>query len=398
MTEISLIDESGTLTTHQLRDNDLRPPASVPPTARIAYAAAHVIPRATGNNVPGAPADIDWDATMEFRHHLWSWHLGVADAMDTAQRNMGLDAVAVRELIRRSATEAQSVGGALVVGINTDHVATTYISLDEVISAYVEQLHQAEDVGAQAVMMASRHLARVADGPADYSRVYDAVLSRAGRPVILHWLGTPFDAALAGYFGSDDLASARRTVRTIIEDNIDRVAGIKVSLLDGTTEIALRRELPDSVRVFTGDDYNYVDLIAGGTEGHCDALLGAFATCAPIASAALSALDAGDMCGFRALLQPTQALARHVFASPTEYYKTGVAFLSWLNGHQPAFAMVNGLHSARSLPHLSRLVQLADAAGALEQPELAAQRWTDLLTVYGVRSTVRSLMTTGDRT
>jgi hypothetical protein len=390
MTVISLIDEAGTLTTHELRDYDFSQPDSAAPTSRIAYAAAHVVPRLTGNNVPGAPADIDWDATMQFRHHLWSWHLGVADAMDTAQRNMGLDAVAVRELIRRSAAEAQFVGGALVVGINTDHVATTYISLDEVIGSYVEQLHYAEDVGAEVVMMASRHLARVADGTADYRRVYDAVLSRAGRPVILHWLGTPFDPALAGYFGSDDSAAARATVRAIIEDNIDQVAGIKVSLLDGTTEIALRRELPDSVRVFTGDDYNYVDLIAGDATGHCDALLGAFATCAPIASAALSALDKGDERAFRALLEPTQALARHVFATPTEYYKTGVAFLSWLNGHQPAFALVSGLHSARSLPHLSRLVQLADAAGALEHPELAAQRWTDLLTVYGVRSTVRS--------
>lgn len=390
MTVISLIDEAGTLTTHELRDYDFSQPDSAAPTSRIAYAAAHVVPRHTGNNVPGAPADIDWDATMQFRHHLWSWHLGVADAMDTAQRNMGLDAVAVRELIRRSAAEAQFVGGALVVGINTDHVATTYISLDEVIGSYVEQLHYAEDVGAEVVMMASRHLVRVADGTADYRRVYDAVLSRAGRPVILHWLGTPFDPALAGYFGSDDSAAARATVRAIIEDNIDQVAGIKVSLLDGTTEIALRRELPDSVRVFTGDDYNYVDLIAGDATGHCDALLGAFATCAPIASAALSALDKGDERAFRALLEPTQALARHVFATPTEYYKTGVAFLSWLNGHQPAFALVSGLHSARSLPHLSRLVQLADAAGALEHPELAAQRWTDLLTVYGVRSTVRS--------
>jgi hypothetical protein len=390
MTVISLIDEAGTLTTHELRDYDFSQPDSAAPTSRIAYAAAHVVPRLTGNNVPGAPADIDWDATMQFRHHLWSWHLGVADAMDTAQRNMGLDAVAVRELIRRSAAEAQFVGGALVVGINTDHVATTYISLDEVIGSYVEQLHYAEDVGAEVVMMASRHLARVADGTADYRRVYDAVLSRAGRPVILHWLGTPFDPALAGYFGSDDSAAARATVRAIIEDNIDQVAGIKVSLLDGTTEIALRRELPDSVRVFTGDDYNYVDLIAGDATGHCDALLGAFATCAPLASAALSALDKGDERAFRALLEPTQALARHVFATPTEYYKTGVAFLSWLNGHQPAFALVSGLHSARSLPHLSRLVQLADAAGALEHPELAAQRWTDLLTVYGVRSTVRS--------
>lgn len=389
MTEITLIDELGSLKPYELHQNGVRHPAPTAPTARIAYAAAHVIPRATANNVPGAPADIDWDATMQFRHHLWSWHLGVADAMDTAQRNMGLDAVAVRELISRSAEQAQQAGGALVVGINTDHVDTRYISLEQVISAYLEQLHHAEDVGAEAVMMASRHLARIADGPADYRRVYEAVLSRAAKPVILHWLGAPFDPELADYFGSDNVAAARATVRTIIETSIDRVSGIKVSLLDGITEIALRNELPSSVKVFTGDDFNYVDLIAGDATGHCDALLGAFATCAPVASTALSALDSGDEHRFRELLEPTQALARHVFATPTGYYKTGVAFLSWLNGHQPAFTMIGGLHSARSLPHLSRLVQLADAAGALERPELAAQRWTDLLTVYGVRSGVR---------
>jgi hypothetical protein len=295
----------------------------------------------------------------------------------------------VRELITRSAAEAAQVGGALVVGVNTDHIESQDISVDEIISAYLEQLHHAEDEGAQAVLMASRHLARAAHGPADYRRVYGAVLARAAQPVILHWLGTAFDAQLTGYFGSNDLSVARATVRAIIEDNLDRVAGIKVSLLDGRTEIALRRELPGSVRVYTGDDFNYVDLIAGDADGHCDALLGAFATCAPVASAALSALDDGDEDRFRALLQPTQTLARHVFAAPTEYYKTGVAFLSWLNGHQPAFTMVNGLQSARSLPHLSRLVQLADAAGALEHPELAAQRWTDLLTVHGVRSPMR---------
>ncbi|GAS88342.1 dihydrodipicolinate synthase family protein [Mycolicibacterium brisbanense] len=389
MGDISLIDESGTVSPYELQSNAVGDPGPASPRARVAFAAAHVVPRIAGNNVPGAAADIDWDATMAFRHHLWSWHLGVADAMDTAQRNMGLDAPAVRELITRSAAEAAQVGGALVVGVNTDHIESQDISVDEIISAYLEQLHHAEDAGAQAVLMASRHLARAAHDPADYRRVYGAVLARAVQPVILHWLGTPFDAQLAGYFGSNDLSVARATVRAIIEDNLDRVAGIKVSLLDGRTEIALRRELPGSVRVYTGDDFNYVDLIAGDADGHCDALLGAFATCAPVASAALSALDDGDEDRFRALLHPTQTLARHVFAAPTEHYKTGVAFLSWLNGHQPAFTMVNGLQSARSLPHLSRLVQLADAAGALEHPELAAQRWTDLLTVHGVRSPMR---------
>jgi hypothetical protein len=364
-----------------------RRPAT-PLRSRVVYAAAHVVPRVTAENVPGSPADIDWDATLAFRQHLWSWGLGVADAMDTAQRNMGLDAAATRELISRSAAEARSAGGALVVGVNTDHVPDEVIPLPRVVDAYVEQLQFAEDAGAGTVLMASRHLARAASSAADYERVYAEVLSRAGAPVVLHWLGAAFDPQLAGYFGSPDVPTNIDTVIRIMEANADRVRGIKMSLLDAGHEIAVRSRLPHGTRLFTGDDFNYVDLIAGDGERHSDALLGAFAAVAPNASAAIQALDGGDPGEYRRILGPTEELARHVFAAPTYYYKTGVAFLSWLNGHQPAFTMVGGLHAARSLPHLSTLVRLADRAGALEDPELAAERWNGLLATHGIATAV----------
>src|SRR3954452_4488945 len=240
--------------------------------SRTAYAAAHVVPRAAAENVPGAPADIDWDTTLAFRHHLWSWGLGVADAMDTAQRNMGLDAAATRELIARSAAAAQAAGGALVVGVNTDHVDDDVIPLQQVIDAYVEQLHFAEDAGADVVLMASRHLARAATGPADYERVYAEVISRAGGPVLLHWLGEAFDAQLSGYFGSTDAAAAADVVVRIIERDADRIRGIKMSLLDGDAGVVLRGRLSEGVSLFTCDDYHYVDLIAGDGERFSHAL------------------------------------------------------------------------------------------------------------------------------
>ncbi|SNS25956.1 Protein of unknown function [Geodermatophilus saharensis] len=361
----------------------VRRPAG-PLRSRTAYAAAHVVPRVAGENVPGAPADVDWDTTLAFRHHLWSWGLGVADAMDTAQRNAGLDPAATRELVRRSAADARSVGGALVVGVNTDHLADDVVPLSRVVDAYVEQLHSAEDVGAGVVLMASRHLARVAEGPADYERVYAEVIARAGAPVLLHWLGEAFDPQLRGYFGSTEPAAAADVVVRVIERDADRVRGIKTSLLDAGAEIALRRRLPAGVAVYTGDDFHYVDLVEGDEQGFSHALLGAFAAIGPIAASAVAALDAGDPAGYRRLLGPTEALSRQVFAAPTSSYKTGIAFLSWLNGHQPAFAMVGGMHSGRSLPHLSEVVRLADAAGALEDPDLAARRWNGLLALSGV--------------
>jgi hypothetical protein len=387
VTTLRLIDTAG-----GTRVIEARPPVSTtrppgPPASRTAYAAAHVIPLAWAENVPGAPAAIDWDATLAFRRHVWSWGLGVADAMDTAQRNMGLDWAATTELIRRSAREAADVGGDLVVGVNTDHVADERISLEQVVAAYLTQLEVAEDAGAGVVLMASRHLARAADGPADYERVYREVLARASTPVVLHWLGEAFDPHLAGYFGPD-LTTASDTVVRIIEGDLDRVRGIKMSLLDADAEVAVRRRLPAGATLFTGDDFHYVSLIEGDDLGHSDALLGAFAAVAPSAALALAALDRGDVEEYRRILDPTEALARQIFATPTPFYKTGVAFLSWLNGHQPAFAMVGGLHSARSLVHLSEIVRLADAAGALEHPELAAERWGALLDLNGLSNGV----------
>lgn len=361
----------------------LRPPAGAL-CSRTAYAAAHVIPLPWAENVPGAPAQIDWDATLAFRRHLWSWGLGVADAMDTAQRNMGLDAAATRELVTRSAAEAHAAGGAIAVGVNTDQVEDAAIPVDRVIDAYREQLEFTEEAGAGVVLMASRHLARAAESAADYERVYDAVLSRATTPVILHWLGAAFDPELGGYFGSRDVAQASDTLLRIIESHAGTVAGVKMSLLDPDAEITVRRRLPEGTRMFTGDDFNYVDLIAGDGQGYSDALLGAFAALAPSASAAIQALDRDDEAGYRDILGPTQELARHVFSAPTYFYKTGIAFLSWLNGHQESFTMVGGLQSARSLPHLAEIVRLAAGCGALERPELAAARWNGLLALNGV--------------
>jgi hypothetical protein len=382
--ELVLLNADGSTASVALTEPPAYARPTGPLTSRTAYAAAHVVPRAEAENVPGAPADIDWDATLAFRHHVWSWGLGVADAMDTAQRNMGLDARATRELISRSAAEARSVGGAVVVGVNTDHVDDEVIPLDAVIDAYKEQLHFTEDAGAGVVLMASRHLARAATSAADYERVYREVLEAASTPVILHWLGAAFDPALAEYFGSPDSSAASDTVLRIIGDNADRISGIKMSLLDADAEIAVRSRLPESAAMFTGDDFNYVGLIEGDGTAHSDALLGAFAALAPSASAAIQALDAGDTSRYRAVLGPTEALSRQVFAAPTYYYKTGVAFLSWLNGHQRSFTMIGGLHAARSLPHLSEIVRLANASGALERPDLAADRWHALLRVNGV--------------
>ncbi|SMH44343.1 Protein of unknown function [Rathayibacter oskolensis] len=389
MTAVTLLERDGGIRAVELAEAPALMRPVTPLASRVAYAAAHVVPLVHGENVPGHPAQVDWEATLAFRHHVWSWGLGVADAMDTAQRNMGLDWPATQELIRRSAAEAASVGASLVVGVNTDQLTEEVVPLTRVIDAYLEQLAFAEDAGAGVVMMASRHLARAASSAADYERAYAAVLARASAPVILHWLGDAFDPALAGYFGSSDVTEASDTVVRIIENDLASVSGIKMSLLDADAEIALRARLPRGATLYTGDDFNYVGLIEGGADPdgevrHSDALLGAFAAVAPNASAAIQALDRDDTAEYRRLLGPTEALSRQVFAAPTQYYKTGVAFLSWLNGHQQAFSMVGGLHSARSLPHLSEIVRLANEAGALERPELAAARWTQLLALSGV--------------
>ncbi len=388
MTTLRLLDASGAVTDAELREGGGYSRPTSPLQSRVAYAAAHVVPKIHADNTPGQPADIDWDSTLAFRRNVYSWGLGVADAMDTAQRNMGLDAAATRELIARSAEVAREEGGSVVVGVNTDHIAESHISLDEAIDGYKEQLHFTEEQGAGPVLMASRHLARVATDADDYRRVYREVLASATVPVVLHWLGTAFDPELAGYFGADDWQTASAVLLDVIAESPDKIAGVKMSLLNAESEISVRERLPQGVRMFTGDDFNYVGLIGGDTvgqgDGHSDALLGAFAAITPVASAAIQALDAGDPARYLEILGPTEELSRQVFAAPTFYYKTGVAFLAWLNGHQPAFQMVGGLHSARSLPHLSRIVELANASLALENPELARERWHGMLRLNGV--------------
>jgi hypothetical protein len=368
---------------------------SGPIRSRVAFAAAHVVPQVGAENVPGAPAVVDWDATLAYRHRIWSHGLGVADAMDTAQRGMGLDWAATQELVRRSSAEAASVGGAIACGAGTDQLDPASVEPGEaglaaVTEAYREQVRVVQEAGAQVIVMASRALAKVARSPEDYARVYDAVLAEADRPVILHWLGTMFDPALAGYWGSDDVEAATATFLDLIRAHQDRVDGVKVSLLDAQHEIGLRRALAaldgSPVRLYTGDDFNYPELIAGDEQGHSDALLGIFAAIYPAASTALQAFDAGDAGRGHAILASTEKLGRHIFAAPTYYYKTGVAFLSWLNGFQPGFQLVGGLQSGRSLAHLVELARLADGCGMLLDPALAARRLDALLMTNGVDS------------
>ncbi|KKF03440.1 hypothetical protein WN67_03170 [Mycolicibacterium obuense] len=360
-----------------------------PIMSRIAYAAAHVVPKVTADNTPGAPADLDWDATLAYRHELWSYGLGIADAMDTAQRGMGMSWPATAELIRRSAAEAASVGGRLACGAGTDQLELADIpsgaaGLTAVADAYREQIATIREAGAQVVVMASRALAAVATSADDYLSVYRALLSQVERPVILHWLGEMFDPALRGYWGSSDIASATETFVRLIEENADRVDGVKVSLLDAEHEVALRRALPAGVRLYTGDDFNYPELIMGDEHGHSDALLGIFAAIYPAASTALQEIDAGDPVRAREILDSTQELGRHIFETPTYYYKTGIAFLAWLNGHQPGFALVGGLATGRSLPHLTRIFVLADRAGLLADPDRAAHRMRVFLELNGI--------------
>jgi hypothetical protein len=354
-----------------------------PITSRIAYAAAHVVADPLAGSAPGAPAVLDWDATLAVRRHLWSWGLGVADAMDTAQRGMGLDWAATAELVRRSAAEARAVGGRLVCGVGTD-TGGRIGSLDDVVGAYLTQLEVVVDAGAGVVLMASRDLARLAAGPDDYAKVYGRVLGQVPGPVVLHWLGEVFDPALAGYWGSTDVDAATDAVLALIAEHADVIDGIKVSLLDAAHEVRLRAALPAGVKLYTGDDFHYPELIRGDGAAHSHALLGVFDAVAPAASAALQALDAGDLPGYDAALAPTVALARHLFAAPTAHYKTGIVFLAWLAGRQPAFAMVGGMAAARGVVHLAEVLRLADAAGLLPDPELAAHRMRQLLAVAGV--------------
>ncbi|MBT9485965.1 MAG: dihydrodipicolinate synthase family protein [Rubrivivax sp.] len=362
------------------------PAAPGTPLSRIAFSAAHVVADARAAIDPWLQCAVDWDATIGYRRRLWSLGLGVAEAMDTAQRGMGLDWPTSLELIRRSIDAAKDMPGAfLASGCGTDHLAVDDVrSVDDVIRAYDEQMSAIEKLGGKLIVMASRALARVARSPADYERVYDHVLRQAREPVILHWLGDMFDPALSGYWGSADTARAMDTALGVIAANAHKVDGIKISLLDKDKEIEMRQRLPAGVRMYTGDDFNYAELIAGNGEHHSDALLGIFDAIAPAASAALAALSAGDTARFHAILAPTVPLSRHIFQAPTRFYKTGVVFMAWLNGHQDHFVMVGGQQSTRSLLHLAELFRLADAAGLIADPDLSVGRMKHLLALHGV--------------
>ena len=389
---LNLPTASGRLENYKLRGSVPLKPKSRMPFNRIAYSAAHVVSDSLAAVDPWLQCAVDWDTTIDYRRHLWSLGLGVAEAMDTAQRGMGLDWPTSLELIRRTLDAAQDVPGSQVAsGCGTDQLVLENVTtVGQVIAAYEEQLEAIEKLGGKLIIMASRALARVAKSPADYERVYDRILSQVKQPVVLHWLGDMFDPALLGYWGSANVAQAMNAALGIIQSHSHKVDGIKISLLDKDKEITMRRRLPPSVRMYTGDDFNYAELIAGDgfgpniVNGQSDALLGIFDAIAPAASAALTALAEGHLDTFHAILGPTVPLSRHIFMAPTRYYKTGVVFMAWLNGHQSHFSMIGGQQSTRSVQHLAELFRLADEANLLEQPELAAHRMKNLMAIHGV--------------
>ena len=389
---LNLPTASGRLENYKLRGSVPLKPKSRMTFNRVAYSAAHVVSDPLAAVDPWLQCAVDWDTTIDYRRHLWSLGLGVAEAMDTAQRGMGLDWPTSLELIRRTLDAAQDVPGSQVAsGCGTDQLVLEDVTtVDQVIAAYEEQLEAIEKLGGKLIIMASRALARVAKSPADYERVYDRILSQVKQPVVLHWLGDMFDPALLGYWGSANVAQAMNTALGIIQSHSHKVDGIKISLLDKDKEITMRRRLPPSVRMYTGDDFNYAELIAGDgfgpniVNGQSDALLGIFDAIAPAASTALTALAEGHLDTFHAILGPTVPLSRHIFMAPTRYYKTGVVFMAWLNGHQSHFSMIGGQQSTRSVQHLAELFRLADEANLLEQPELAAHRMKNLMAIHGV--------------
>jgi hypothetical protein len=362
------------------------PARAAGPFNRVAFAACHVVADPMADADPWIDARVDWDRTIAYRQHLWDLGLGVAEAMDTAQRGMGLDWQGALELIRRTVDAARDREGAVVFsGCGTDHLAPAPGQTpDDVIAAYEQQIEAIEAAGGRLILMASRALAACAKGPDDYARVYDRVLGQVQEPVIIHWLGEMFDPALEGYWGSKDHWQAMDTCLQTLEANAAKIDGIKVSLLSKEKEIAMRRRLPKGVRMYTGDDFNYAELIEGDEQGYSDALLGIFDGIAPAASAALAALAKGDSATFHEIFAPTVPLSRHIFKAPTRFYKTGIVFLAWLNGHQDHFTMVGGQESARSTLHLAELFRLADAAGLLQDPDLAARRMRVAMAVRGV--------------
>jgi hypothetical protein len=387
MASIALPTADRSLETFELSDPPSWPKRPTTALNRIAYGAVHVVndPLAAGD--PYHRTAVDWDATMAFRRHIWDLGLGVAEAMDTAQRGMGMDWPASRELIERTLAEARSYDGEALVGCGTGTdqlIPDASTTVDDVIAAYEEQCAAVEAAGGRIVLMASRALAACAQSTDDYARVYGRILSQIKEPVIIHWLGDMFDPALAGYWGHSDLGVAMDVCLSILEDNATHVDGIKVSVLDAQVEIDMRRRLPEGVRMYTGDDFNFAELIVGDDQGYSDALLGIFDVIAPAASVALSALAEGDLARYHEIFAPTVPLGRHIFRAPTQYYKTGVVFMAYLNGLQDHFTLVGGQESARSLLHLCELFRLADAAHLLSDPDLAVARMKPVLAVHGV--------------
>ncbi|HEY6992272.1 MAG TPA: dihydrodipicolinate synthase family protein [Xanthobacteraceae bacterium] len=363
-------------------------PAAQPPFNRIAYAAAHVVADPLADRDPWLDAAIDWERTIAFRRHLWSLGLGVAEAMDTAQRGMGVDWPTSLELIRRSLEAARDCPGARIAsGAGTDQLEPdARVTLDDVIRAYEEQCAAIEKLGGRIVLMASRALVKAARSGDDYAKVYGRILAQVKEPVIIHWLGEMFDPALAGYWGHKEHGQAMEVAIGVIADNAVKVDGVKISLLDKHREIAMRRRLDKAVKMYTGDDFNYAELIAGDARGYSDALLGIFDAIAPAAAAALGALTRGDAKTFHAILAPTVPLSRHIFKAPTRFYKTGVVFMAYLNALQDHFTLVGGQESARSTLHIAELFRLADAAGLLADPERAAARMRAVLATRGVEA------------
>src|SRR6184192_916754 len=376
----------GTLTSYRLTGQAPAVSPGGPIKARVAYAAVHVVADPLANITPALQAALDWEATLAYRRYVWSLGLAVAEAMDTSQRGMGFDWGTAQELIRRSVAEARALPGAVLAsGAGTDQLEPgPRVTLADVEAAYEEQCGFIESVGGRIILMASRALAACAKGADDYVKVYGRILGQVREPVIIHWLGDMFDPALAGYWGSHDLDGAAETLLAIVSDCAPKIDGVKISLLDQKRELAMRRRFPASVRMYTGDDFDYPTTIGGDAHGYSDALLGIFDVIAPAASAALHALDRGDRAEFERVLAPTLPLSRHVFGAPTRFYKTGVVFAAYLNGHQSHFRMVGGLESARSIPHLAEQFVLMDAAGLLRDPEQAAERMRRVLAVAGV--------------
>ena len=376
------------LEAYSLSGTPLVPRAPSVPLTRTAFAAAHVVSDPLRERNPWAtrPA-VDWDATLAFRQSLWDQGLGLAEAMDTAQRGMGVDWLTAKELIERTmaAAKRHPMKPRVACGAGTDHLGLEELgSAEAITAAYETQMEAIEAAGGQLILMASRAFTAIDAGPATYRKVYRRLIDSAAEPVVLHWLGAMFDPALEGYWGSADVATASDFVLELIAENPSKVDGIKISLLDQAHEAAFRRRLPDGVRLYTGDDFNYADLIAGDGEHYSHALLGIFAAIAPAAAQALEALAKGDMETYHRLFAPTVPLSREIFRAPTRFYKAGIAFLAWLNGHQKHFIMPAGFQSSRDIVHYAQVYRLADAAGLLAHPDLAEQRMRVLLDLHGI--------------